>query len=869
MLKKCLKNNWLWLGAFLIPVAIMLCLCMKEGIYPFGTKSLLTIDLRGQYVGMLAYLRDIYLGKGSLLYSFNKGLGGNMSGLFAYYLASPLNLILLCFSKQHITEAILLISLCKIGLSGLTAAVYLNIHFKRKDLSIIIFSSCYALMSYNICHLSNLMWLDGVIGLPIILLGIEKLINKQKWGLYLISLALCIYSNYYIGYMLCLTSVIYFIYTLCQKNFKLLPLKKIVGQFIFASLGAGGLVAVLLLPTLFSLKTGKMNFRLNESLPQLTFHLNDLISKFFIGTFNFEQLERGFPNIFIGSLVLSLTISYFLNKEIKLRNKLKAAVLLVIFYISFNISSLNLIWHGFDYPYCFPYRNAFIVSFICLILAYTSFEHLKGLTGKHFMMIGSIWLLISVWIYCLHYSYLGRKQIALTLMCMFLGLMILYLYKIKSKRAFLYITAGIVYGELFINGVMIEKHFDYIERKFFVNSSKDFNTTLQGLNQDHTFFRIEDFYQISDNDPMLYGYHGINHSSSSIEQSSLEFLKQLGVCSNQNLVNQKYIEGGTLPTDMLLGIAYYLKWHCYKPIDYLDQTWGAQKFYDCLTPHETMEVYQNPYALPIGYAVSEKVLAPLTLTTNAFEVQNSLLSHLNNNAHTYYQPATLEALHCTNLQVCTENNEKHYIKEDPKAEGTITYVLKAAEDGPLYMQLTSTLFDTQKLKRNPVEVYVNDIDASYYFLGSAYGIKNIGTYKKGEVVHITLKLIDSEFYLKDSYFYTLDLKPFKTLYSTLKSQGLQINKWRDGYVEGEITISEDAKLFMTSILYDKGWYIKVDGKKQETVAIQGALLGSVLDKGTHNIVLYYEAPGFKLGLLISLGTLAIIVCIYMLRRKKI
>ncbi|WP_054743248.1 YfhO family protein [Cellulosilyticum ruminicola] len=697
-------------------------------------------------------MRDIYLGKGSLLYSFNKGLGGNMSGLFAYYLASPLNLILLGFSKAHITEAILLISLCKIGLCGLTAARYLNVHFKRKDMSVIIFSTCYALMSYNICHLSNLMWLDGVIGLPIILLGLEKLIYKRQSRLYLISLALCIYSNYYIGYMLCIASVIYFIYAVCLQNLKFLPLKKIIRQFILASLGAGGLPAILLIPTLFSLKTGKMDFRLTESLPQVTFHLNDLISKFFISSFNFNQLQDGFPNLFIGSLLLSLALSYFFNKQIERKDKIITGILLIIFYISFNINYFNLIWHGFDYPYCFPYRNAFIVSFILLQLAYNSFDHLEGLELRHFGMLIGFWFGISRWMSLLHYDFLGKRQIGLTLTCMLLGLLLLYMYKLKAKRYLLLCIAAVVYGELLINATMIEKSFDYLERKLVVNSIKDFESSITELSKTGDFSRVEDFYQISDNDPMLYGYYGINHSSSSIEQSSLKFLQNIGVCSNQNLVNQIYTEGGTLPTDMLFSIKYYLKWHSYKPIDYLNQTWGAQKLYNCITPNETMEVYENPYALPIGYAVSQKAFMPLVGVDNAFEVQNSLLHQLANNVDDYYEPIMVQDIQYANLKVNRENDEVHYTKENPSLKGTITYTLKMPYDAPIYMQLTSKLFETQSIKRNPVAVYVNGVDASYYFLGREYGIKNVGAYKKGELIHITLELTDSEFYLKDSFF---------------------------------------------------------------------------------------------------------------------
>ncbi|WP_278287236.1 YfhO family protein [Cellulosilyticum ruminicola] len=100
------------------------------------------------------------------------------------------------------------------------------------------------------------------------------------------------------------------------------------------------------------------------------------------------------------------------------------------------------------------------------------------------------------------------------------------------------------------------------------------------------------------------------------------------------------------------------------------------------------------------------------------------------------------------------------------------------------------------------------------------------------------------------------------------NQGLKVTKWKDGYIEGDITNTHETQLLMTSILYDPGWRIKVDGKKQDILAIQNALLGCRLSPGTHHIILYYEVPGFKIGLCISLFTLVIILTVHRVRRQQ-
>lgn len=56
------------------------------------------------------------------------------------------------------------------------------------------------------------MWLDSVVLLPLIVLGLERLVKEHKGLLYTITLGLAILSNYYIAIMICLSMVIYFSY---------------------------------------------------------------------------------------------------------------------------------------------------------------------------------------------------------------------------------------------------------------------------------------------------------------------------------------------------------------------------------------------------------------------------------------------------------------------------------------------------------------------------------------------------------------------------------------------------------------------------------------------------------------------------------
>ena len=166
--------------SFLVPVLLWLLAIAVYGIFPFGEYTLLTSDMFFQYTYFFEFYQRVLQEGIDIFYSFAYGLGSETLGLIAYYLASPLNFILYFFSKENITEAILTINLIKIGLCGLSFGIFLKAKFNKKSWINIGFSTCYALMAYNMVYQFNIMWLDGVILLPIIVLGIDRLFEKNK-----------------------------------------------------------------------------------------------------------------------------------------------------------------------------------------------------------------------------------------------------------------------------------------------------------------------------------------------------------------------------------------------------------------------------------------------------------------------------------------------------------------------------------------------------------------------------------------------------------------------------------------------------------------------------------------------------------------
>ena len=145
----------------------------------------------------------------SLLHSWNIGMGINFSALYAYYLASPLNWLLVLCPKNLVIEFMTYSIVLKIGLSGLSFGWYLRKRWGRDDFGVAFFGIFYALSGYMAAYSWNIMWLDCILLFPVVMLGLEKLVREKKGMLYSISLGICILSNYYISIMICIFMVIY------------------------------------------------------------------------------------------------------------------------------------------------------------------------------------------------------------------------------------------------------------------------------------------------------------------------------------------------------------------------------------------------------------------------------------------------------------------------------------------------------------------------------------------------------------------------------------------------------------------------------------------------------------------------------------
>ena len=117
--------------------------------------------------------------------------------------------------------------------------------------------------------------------------------------------------------------------------------------------------------------------------------------------------------------------------------------------------------------------------------------------------------------------------------------------------------------------------------------------------------------------------------------------------------------------------------------------------------------------------------------------------------------------------------------------------------------------------------------------------------------------------------YSMNEKLFEEGMERLRDESFEIEEYKSRKIKGRINALEDG-YFYTSIPYEKGWRLFVDGKETEIKPFEGAMIGVELAKGEHSIVLRYTPFGFGAGVLISIAALIMLIAAIIItgRRQK-
>ena len=855
-----------WLS-FLLPVVILFLAYIAFQVWPFGARSVLSLDLNAQYVYYYDYMYDVFAGDESIWYSWSRNLSGEFMGIIGYYLASPFNLLVWIFPREWITEGLMTMMLAKAGASGLACAFFLGKHRGCGRTATVCFSVMWALCGYFVVQTMNPMWLDGLVALPLVAMGVERICDKRKFMLYVLSLVYIFVANFYIGYMVGIFSALYFAWYLASGK----SVNKCFGEYCGSVLmyGVSSVSGILMscfmiLPVYKSLSNGKFAFSDPDYSLVENFNLADIFIKLFPTEYDTVRME-GMPILYAGTLALVCTILYFTCRRFTARERISSAVLVGVMVLCMYIRPVDMMWHGGQMPNWLPYRYSFMISFLLIILGAQAFDKLDKVRGRGFAAA------FAVPFAMLLYADLGDESeyyeqvltVVIPLACLAVMLILAWAYKKHRGKAMCIVLAVCVCGEAFLNTSqsLYQMHDDIV---FSTRESYRWDIPLtrgvteQIHEQDPDFYRMEKTFHRCVNDDIALRMYGMSHSSSTLNAKAIALLKSLGFAAREHYTRY---DGATELTDDIFGVRYVFATDS-KTVPYTETV-----------PVETetaISVYKNTDELGIAYLADKGIIGFDLNEYSPFQAQNKLASMLSGKKGTAVFKAIDDVtFDSENIKIgSTTDAHYSYRKKNKDSDAWIEYTVTATADGPVYMYLPT------KYERE-TQLYVNDIYRGNYFLYENYSIEYLGTYSKGDTLRVKLKLLDDAVYFTNAWFYYIDAASMQRFHTAMDGLNASTTLTRTGGCTLELSVNapEDCALF-TTIPAEEGWTVKIDGEYVNwDTCLDDSLIVVPVTAGQHTIVLNFYPAGLSTGLILSgIGMMIlagmIIICSMIRRRDE-
>ncbi len=880
------RQNAACLLSFLIPLAVMCGIFIINGVYPFGDESFMHSDMYHQYVPFLSEMQSKLKSGDSLFYSWNVGIGSNFLALYGYYMASPINWLVVLVPDQYLIEFMTWLVALKIGLCGFTFCFYLTRHFKTKSFALVPFAIFYALSGFLAAYNWNVMWLDCIVLFPLIAVGLEALVNEGKYKFYCISLALCILSNYYISIMVCIFLVLYFLLQLVCSHMSLKNMGAAAVRFALFSLLAGGLAAVLLIPEYAALHlTDFSEFNFPDT---LTFYFSflDMIARHCMNV-NVETGLDHWPNIYCGVAVFLLVPLYVMNTKISLREKAAHIGLLAFMLLSFSTNMLNFIWHGLNYPDSLPCRQSFLYIFLLLTLCARAVLNIRGCSLK--ALGGSFCL--SLGLILLFEKLMADEEAYRTetflLTALFLCLYGVFLYFYRSRKT---ASEGKRYGMcllavLTLTSVTVEAAVNtyttscsVTSRSSYLNNLDSYQTLVERTRErDTDFYRFEKTSRVTKNDGTLVGYPTASLFSSTSNGHVQDFYDKMGMSDSKVFY---CFDGATPLSSSLLGVRYVFSRSANED----------PSLYTLIDQEGDIYLYECRYSLPLGFMISsgsgfsassQTPEASGSADASGSDVlQSGVSAQAGGTDESASEASLLDELLGDISDTRTDALERALDSEGATPLDTQNRMVQA-------LGLEQNLFTSVGAfqEEDGATTITADVSGHYYAYVGDTGVNSLkmeseggnksfsqvkyhyicdlGWHDTGDVISLTSE--DSSSLNVSAYRLNYDV--MDEVISILGEQTMTVDSYSSTHINGHINVSRAGELIL-SVAYEPGWTILVDGEEVQPGLFDDTFISLSLTEGEHTIEMQYRPAGLTIGIIVSLICLAFFVAIVVLERRK-
>ena len=547
---------------------------------------------------------------------------------------------------------------------------------------------------------------------------------------------------------------------------------------------------------------------------------------------------------------------YIFCDKIKARERAAHIILLAVFFLGFNLNYLNYIVHAFHFPNDLPFRFSFIYSFVLISIAYKALVNIKSFSTKALLGSGVATILFAVLVQRLGSKNVTETSIYLSIAFVAVYTVVLGLMKKKNfaQSAVSLLLMCCVFAEVAVSDT---SHFVMSQQKpNFVNGYTEFRELKEKLDTvegtDKYRMELTDINTLMD--ASWFNYNGVSVFSSMAYEKSANLQHNLGL--NSNYINSYIYAPQTPVYNAMMSLKYLVN---------NDDSIMNEQLFEKVAENDRFVAYRNNYYLPLAYCVSEEVEKWNPSGTNPFEIQNDYWTRATDIGDVFKKiPATTYKTDNIRDDDTLLSENFTYYKDAVNESGSIVRKYEIPESQNVYLYVDCQSAETFNISGTNGLSKTQAPDDPY--------VVDCGYFEKGEILTLEITIpADKESGYADIYAVGLDMTNFEAGYNKLSASAMNITEFTDTHIKGTVDVKA-SELVYTSINYDEGWEITIDGEKIEPVAIGGALIGIDATPGTHTIEMTYKPKGFMIGAIVSAGTLvafiAALVIIHIVKKKR-
>ncbi|MFD9869593.1 YfhO family protein [Streptomyces niveus] len=383
--------------------------------FPFGSGTRSVNDLGNQFVPFHAKLWDLLHGRGDggPLLNWQSGYGTAFLPDLGTYLTSPFALLVGLFPRERIDLAVYVITVLKMAAAGAAMAwLLLASARERRDSgpgrsaapwwAAGVLGATYALCGWSLIEASyNPMWLDGLIGLPLLCLVGEWVRAGRRPVLGPLVVALVWVANFYTAYMATLGAALVLCVQLLLAREPVRARLRVLLRGAATVLLGIGLAAPVLLPVVMGTRHAYPGWRTEFERAAWS----EVFARALPATYDFFT-----PAVFLGGGALLLAAALPFNRAVPGRERFAWAGLAGAVALSLQWGPTHLVWHAFATPNGSPFRQTFVLSGLLVIAAWRCLAY--GWPGRR-ALLGGTGVLVALGLVAAAGAPAGRRALAL------------------------------------------------------------------------------------------------------------------------------------------------------------------------------------------------------------------------------------------------------------------------------------------------------------------------------------------------------------------------------------------------------------------------------------------------------------------------